>query len=170
MKNYSIKDAGPVRPDFAWMRQRAARIVAFGFGSGLLRPAPGTWGTLLAWLLWQPLAALLPSPLHQAIVIAFAFAVGVWACDRAGRDLGVADHGGMVWDEIVAFWAVLWVVPDALAAQACGFVLFRLFDIAKPPPIAYFDRRMKHGLGVMWDDVVAAFYTVLVFAVASRLV
>ncbi|GAA4329518.1 phosphatidylglycerophosphatase A [Pigmentiphaga soli] len=158
----------PVPLTFNWMVRRLSRLVAFGFGSGLIRPAPGTWGTLLAWLLWQPLSAAVP-PAAVGVGLAAAFALGAWACGRVGRELGVADHGGMVWDEMVAFWLVLWLIPGGTASQAVGFLLFRLFDILKPPPIGYFDRRYKNGFGVMWDDIVAAFYAVLVFALALRL-
>ena len=160
----------PVSPSFAWMRARLSRIIAFGLGSGLIRPAPGTWGTLLAWALWYPLSAVLATPLHQAVFLAAAFGVGVWACHRTGQDLGVPDHGGMVWDEMVAFWTVLWLIPDSTLSQAFGFLLFRLFDILKPPPIGHFDRRMKNGLGVMWDDMIAAFYALLVSALYWRIV
>ncbi|MDX3904798.1 MAG: phosphatidylglycerophosphatase A [Pigmentiphaga sp.] len=151
------------------MRARLSRVIAFGLGSGLVRPAPGTWGTLLAWVLWLPIVRVLEAPVHQGIFLLAAFALGVWACDRAGRDLGVPDHGGMVWDEMVAFWIVLWLIPGSTVAQAFGFLLFRLFDILKPPPIAHFDRRLKNGLGVMWDDLIAAFYTLLVFALYLRI-
>ena len=86
-----------------------------------------------------------------------------------GRALGVPDHGAMVWDEIVAFLLVLFFTPESLPWQAAAFVLFRLFDIFKPPPIRYYDRTFKSGFGVMLDDLVAAFYTLLVLAVATRL-
>jgi phosphatidylglycerophosphatase A len=102
-------------------------------------------------------------------VIAALFALVVWACGRAGRDLGVADHPGMNWDEIVAFLGVLLLTPPGLAWQALAFVAFRVFDIAKPPPIRHVDRTIKGGLGVMLDDVVAAFYALLVLAAAKRL-
>ena len=164
MAKSSSSRALAVQPTFAWMRQRLSRIIAFGFGSGLMKPAPGTWGTLAAWLLWQPIS-MIGSPIAIGVFLLAAFGVGVWACDRVGRELGSPDYGGMVWDEFVAFWAVLWLIPDTVMAQAFGFLLFRLFDILKPPPIAWFDRRFKNGLGVMWDDIVAMFYAVLVFSV-----
>ena len=151
----------------AWMFASPWRVLAFGFGSGLLRPAPGTWGTLLAWLLWQPLS-LLPDSAILGILLA-GFVLGCIACHVSGKALGVADHSGMVWDEIIAFWLVLWLVPGGLLAQALAFALFRLFDIIKPPPIRFFDRRMKHGFGVMWDDILAAGYSLLVMAVLVRL-
>ncbi|GAA5235291.1 phosphatidylglycerophosphatase A [Verticiella sediminum] len=146
------------------MRQRLARIVAFGFGSGLLRPAPGTWGTLAAWLLWVIAVGHL-APWGIALVLILGFAYGVWACDTVGRELGAPDHGGMVWDEIIAFWLVLAFVPGDLFAQALAFVLFRAFDVVKPAPIRQIDRRVKGGLGVMLDDILAAGYALLVYAI-----
>ena len=95
--------------------------------------------------------------------------IGVWACGVTGRDLGVADHGSMVWDEVVAFLLVLAIVPRELAWQAAAFVVFRAFDIAKPPPIRQLERRYGGGFGVMFDDLLAAGYTLLVLAAAQRL-
>jgi phosphatidylglycerophosphatase A len=158
----------PTRPNLAFMRPRLSRWIAFGFGSGLSPVAPGTVGTLWAWAVFAILDPFL-SDAAWAVVIAVSFVLGIWACARAGRDLGVADHGGMVWDEVVAFWAVLLVVPSGFTAQLAAFFLFRAFDVLKPPPIRQVDRRVKGGLGVMLDDAIAAGYTLLVFAVGSRL-
>lgn len=165
-------DAPPIpaaiRPTWRWMTQRFSRIIAFGFGAGLLRPAPGTWGTLAAWWIWAAFEMRdWPAWLVGACLLG-AFALGCWACENSGRALGVADHGGMVWDEMVAFWLVLWLVPAGLLSQALAFLLFRCFDILKPPPIRHFDRRLKGGFGVMFDDLLAAFYTVLAFALLLR--
>jgi phosphatidylglycerophosphatase A len=151
-----------------WICGGPARFVAFGLGSGLLRPASGTWGTLLAWIIWRLAAPFVPD-LALGLFIVAAFAYGCWACHRAGRELGAPDHVGMVWDEMVAFWLVLWLTPATWLAQACAFVLFRAFDILKPPPIRYFDRHLKGGFGVMWDDIVAAAYALLILAIAVRL-
>lgn len=164
-----IGAAGQLVPTWAWTRRKASRLIAFGFGSGLMRPAPGTWGTLAAWLLWNVLVPEGVSPWTVGIGLVLAFLLGVWACERAGADLGVPDHGGMVWDEMVAFWLVLWLIPDSIVAQAFGFLLFRLFDITKPQPIRYFDSHLKGGLGVMWDDIVASCYVLLIFAAFTRL-
>lgn len=153
----------PGRPTFAFMRPRLSRWVALGFGSGLSPVAPGTVGTLWAWATF----ALLDPFLWDAAwwsLIAGGFALGCWACARTGRDLGVGDHGGMVWDEIVAFWAVLLMVPPGFESQLVAFFVFRAFDVLKPPPIRHLDRTVKGGFGVMLDDAVAAFYTVLAFA------
>jgi phosphatidylglycerophosphatase A len=159
----------PVTPTWAWTRQKASRLIAFGFGSGLIRPAPGTWGTLAAWLLWNLLMPDGVSPWVMCLGLLLAFGLGVWACERTGADLGVPDHGGMVWDEMVAFWLVLWLIPDSLLAQSFGFLLFRLFDITKPQPIRYFDSHLKGGLGVMWDDILASCYVLAIFAATTWL-
>jgi len=161
--------AACARPTLRWMRGSFPRMLAFGFGSGLLRPAPGTWGTLLAWLLWRLADAAAAPAWGVGLFLLAALALGAWACQRAGRDLGAPDHGGMVWDEMVAFWLVLWLVPGTLTAQALAFALFRAFDIAKPPPVRQFDARWKNGFGVMWDDLLAAGYTLLVMAVLVRI-
>jgi len=157
------------RPSWRFLLSRPAHLIAFGFGAGLVPIAPGTWGTLLAfplfWLL-QPQTDALEFLLAAAIL----FGLGVWACDATGRALGVADHGGMVWDETVAFLLVLFFTPAALHWQALAFLIFRLFDILKPPPIRHYDRTLKNGFGVMFDDLIAAFYTLLVLAVAKTLI
>ena len=156
------------QPTWAFARQSSAHLIALGFGSGLMRIAPGTWGTLFGWVTFNYLLASLSS-YTQAWVIAAAFAVGVWACGKAGKALGVIDHGAWVWDEIVAFWLILWLIPSGFTAQLWAFVLFRLFDIVKPPPIRYFDTQLKNGFGVMFDDLLAAAYTLLVIALWHRL-
>lgn len=150
------------RPDFPYMRKRLSRWVAFGFGSGLSRTAPGTVGTLAAWAVYALVAPWLSSPVAWAIVIG-GFALGVWACGRAADDLGVADHGSIVWDEVIAFWALLLLVPASFGAQFTALLLFRFFDIVKPPPIRQVDRHVKGGLGVMLDDLLAAGFALAVF-------
>ena len=138
-------------PTLGWVIRHPARIIAFGAGSGLLRPGPGTWGTLFGWITFVPVTAVLHGP---AILIApaVAFLLGVWACGKAARDLGVADPGSIVWDEVAAFWLVLALVPEDFQAQLAAFVLFRFFDIVKPPPIRYVDATLKNGFGVMIKD------------------
>lgn len=163
---HSPPPSSPSRPtpDVRWVCGNAWRILAFGFGSGLLRPAPGTWGTLLAWLLWALFLEGRSDAFVACLLIA-AFALGCVACERVGQALGEPDHGGMVWDEIVAFWLVLWLTPPSLMAQAVAFVVFRAFDIVKPQPVRYFDTHFKGGFGVMWDDIVSAAYSLLIMAV-----
>lgn len=155
-------------PDIAWVFKAPWRIVAFGLGSGLLRPGPGTWGTLLGWLLWFLILGHAPDA-TAGVVLLVAFIAGCWCCHRTGQELGITDYGGMVWDEVVAFWLVLWLVPASFGAQLLAFIVFRVFDILKPPPIHFFDAHIKNGFGVMWDDIVAAAYTLLVMAVLIRL-
>ena len=154
-------------PSFEFMKPRLSRWIALGFGSGLAPAAPGTFGTLFAWVAFAILDPFLSDAAWWALIGA-SFVLGVWACERTGRDLGVSDHSGMVWDEVVAFWAVLVLVPGDFAAQLGAFFLFRAFDVIKPPPIRLVDRRVKGGFGVMLDDVLAALYTVLAVAWAAR--
>jgi phosphatidylglycerophosphatase A len=142
-------------------------MIALGLGSGLSRRAPGTVGTLFGWLLFDLIEPLFGGA-NFLLVILLAFAVGVPACQRTGVLLGQADHGGIVWDEIVAIWLVLALTPPTLAWQAAAFVLFRAFDILKPPPANWIDRNMKTGFGVMLDDLAAALYTLLALAVLVR--
>lgn len=158
-------------PTFSWMKASIFRIVGFGFGSGLIKKAPGTWGTLLGWLLWLVISFVIPNDIIQATVIFLGFAFGIYVCQRVTNDMGVMDYGGIVWDEIIAFWLVLFVMsPLTLVWQLGAFVIFRFFDIVKPWPISFFDERFKNGFGVMWDDIVAAIYTLFVIAVLVRVV
>lgn len=156
---------------FGWMKESLWRVIGFGFGSGLVKKAPGTWGTLLAWILWVLISIIMPNDLVQAVLIFLCFALGIYVCQRIANETGVQDHGGIVWDEIVAFWLVLFVIsPLSVVWQLAAFVVFRFFDIVKPWPISYFDEKYKNGFGVMWDDIVAAVYTLFVIAVAVRVV
>ena len=118
------------RPTVAFMRPRAARWIALGFGSGLAPRAPGTIGTLWAWVAWLALLAPLGGFVQFAAIVV-GLLIGPWACRRTADDLGVQDHGAIVWDEIVAFWIVLAILPPSLAWQIAGFVLFRLLDALK---------------------------------------
>jgi len=157
-----------LRPTWRFVLSRPAHLIAFGFGSGLMPVAPGTFGTLLAFpLFW--LIRSQTDALEYMLVIVVLFLLGIWACEITGRALGVPDHGGMVWDETVAFLLVLFFVPEPLPWQGAAFLLFRLFDILKPPPIRYYDQSLKGGFGVMFDDLIAASYTLLVLAVATTI-
>ncbi len=159
-----------MKPTLRWMVGHPARIIAFGLGSGLIRPAPGTWGTLLAWATFASVSGALGlAGVNLLLLPIGAFLLGIWACDAASRQLGVADPGGIVWDEVAAFWLVLTLVPDSFSSQLVGFLLFRAFDIIKPAPIRYFDTQWKGGFGVMFDDLLAAGYTLLVMALWVRL-
>ena len=156
------------RPGARFAFSHPAHFVALGFGAGLARFAPGTVGTLLAFPIWWAIGSAYSEPVLLGI-LALLFAIGVWACELTGRHLGVADHGAMCWDEIVAFLLVLAIAPQGPAWQAAAFFLFRAFDVVKPPPIRQLERRMKGGFGVMFDDLLAAGYTLLVLALVKRL-
>jgi phosphatidylglycerophosphatase A len=137
-------------------------FLAFGFGSGLARQAPGTVGTLLAvplgWWLKQ-----LP-PIGYGLALILLFLAGVYLCGAASRRLGQHDPGGIVWDEMVGFWLTVALVPVSGAWWLAAFLLFRFFDILKPWPIRQIEKRLGGGLGIMFDDVIAAFYAMLVLA------
>lgn len=135
-------------------------LLAFGLGSGLAPKAPGTFGTLAALPFLWPLS-LLPLPGYLAVV-ALAFLLGVFLCDRTARDLGVHDHPGIVWDEFVGLFLTFSAVPLSWPGLLLGFCLFRLFDILKPWPIGWLDRRVGGGLGIMLDDLLAGVYAWLV--------
>jgi phosphatidylglycerophosphatase A len=142
-------------------------LLATGFGSGLCPVAPGTAGSLAAipfWLLmtWLPLKG-------YAIVLLVAFLAGIYFCYRTSKDMGVHDHGSIVWDEFVGMWITLWVIPvHNWQWVVIGFVLFRLFDILKPWPIRWFDKRVPGGFGIMIDDVIAGVFAALVLFLSGR--
>jgi phosphatidylglycerophosphatase A len=142
--------------------------VATGFGSGTMRRAPGTWGTLMGWLLFQPIAYAFNTDWEMALVMLISFILMTFAADTEGRRLGVCDHGSIVCDEIWAIWLVLWLIPTTFTWQLAGVVLFRVFDIVKPAPIRHFDQTWKNGFGVMFDDVLAAGYTLLVLGIVYQ--
>jgi len=156
----------PPRPGPAFLRSHPAHLIALGLGTGLLRPGPGTWGTAAGWLAFALLERLLePSVAVQVLIGTVGLVVGTWAAGRAGAALGRPDAGEIVIDEIVAFWWVLLLLPHTdqpLALQAVAFVLFRLFDILKPAPIGWIERRWPGAVGVMADDVMAGVYVLVV--------
>ena len=128
-------------------------LLAFGFGSGFAPKAPGTAGTLLAVLIHLILVNL-PPWIHGTIIFA-AFFIGIWICGRTAEYLGVHDHEGIVWDELVGFWLMMFLVPSNWLWVSFGFVLFRILDIFKPWPISVVDRQVGGGLGIMLDDLIA---------------
>lgn len=170
------------RPTARFMLAHPAHWVALGFGAGLARKAPGTVGTLWAWAAFAVFSRWLDDA-GWAWVIALSLPLGWWACARTARDMGVLDPGSVVWDEVVAFWLVLWLImPTTLAGQLAAFALFRLFDAVKPGPVGWADALFhavnpatdrhawaKAGLGIMLDDLVAAACTLLVIAVWARI-
>lgn len=162
------------KPTLRFLLAHPAHAIALGFGSGLAPIAPGTAGTLWAWLAYALLTPYV-GPLQWGIAIGLGALVGWWACTVTARHLAVADPGAIVWDEIVAFWLVLWLVtPASFEAQLVAFVLFRFFDAAKPGPVAWADALYKvrrgqtiawpQGFAIMFDDLVAALCTLLVIA------
>ena len=167
----------PRRPTAKFLLAHPAHFIALGFGSGLSPVAPGTAGTLWAWLSFLLLQRWL-SPAEIGWLIAVSLPVGWWACTTTARSMRVLDPASIVWDEVVAFWAVLWLVmPTGFLGQAIAFGLFRYFDAAKPGPVGWADR-LSHGVdpatdrhgwtwagfGIMADDLVAAGCTLLVIA------
>lgn len=162
------------RPDARFLLAHPAHFIALGFGSGLSRLAPGTAGTLWAWLSFLVLQTWLTEAQMGWLIVA-SLGVGWWACTVTSRHLGVADSSHIVWDEIVCFWLILWLLlPASLALQTLAFVLFRAFDVLKPEPIAWADRHFKGfgprgGFGIMLDDLLAAFCTLLVLALGMFL-
>ena len=134
-------------------------LLAFGFGSGCAPKAPGTFGTLVGLVIYLLLADL-SLWLYLSVVLVSAV-LGIWICAYASEKLGVHDHGGIVWDEMVGYWITMIAAPDGWLWVLWGFVLFRLFDIWKPQPIRFVDERVHGGLGIMMDDVLAGIYALL---------
>lgn len=156
------------RPTAAFLVRHPAHFIALGFGAGLAPFAPGTFGTLVA----IPIALVLRTYAGDVAflsVVAALLVVGAWASQVTGRALGAADHGCIVIDEVAAFLLVLFFTGVTPLRIALAFALFRLFDIVKPPPIRQLDAALKNGVGVMVDDLMAAVYALLVFAVGQRL-
>jgi phosphatidylglycerophosphatase A len=158
-----------MKPDRHFFLSHPAHFIAFGGGAGLAARAPGTWGTLVALPIFFLAGTVLPWA-GMLLLCALLFALGVWASERAGRALGVADHGGIVIDEIVAFMLVLLITPLTWLWVLYAFVLFRLFDIFKPWPISVADRHIKGGIGVMLDDLLAAGYAVICIIATRALI
>ena len=154
--------------DAGFLTRHPAHFFALGFGSGLVPVAPGTAGTLVAY----PIFFLLFGALAlwaQLAVVATLFALGVWACAVTSRNLGVVDHGAIVWDEVVAMLLVLVFTPFGWAWYGIAFAIFRAMDILKPFPIRLADRKIKNGFGVMFDDLLAAIYSIAILLIVERL-
>jgi phosphatidylglycerophosphatase A len=167
--NDPVRPAAPQRATARFMLSHPAHAIALGFGSGLSPKAPGTAGTLWAWLAWLVLGLWL-NPLQLGVLIAVATLIGWWACTVTADHLRVLDPSNIVWDEVVAFWLVLWLVmPTGLWGQAVAFALFRFFDAVKPGPVRWADEAFhgfgwRGGFGILLDDFVAAGCTLLVIA------
>ncbi len=158
-----------LRPGVKFLLSHPAHFIALGAGAGLSRVAPGTVGTLWAWAAFIVLQ-LYFSQAQIGAVIVVSLLVGWWACTVTAAHLRVLDPGAIVWDEVVAFWIILWLVmPAGFMGQLAAFALFRFFDAVKPGPVAWADELFhgfgyKGGLGIMLDDLVAAACTLLVIA------
>jgi phosphatidylglycerophosphatase A len=170
----------PARVGARFLLSHPAHWVALGFGSGLAPRAPGTVGTLWAWVAFLVLDPWLGQT-GWLIVLPLSAVLGTWACTRTAQHLGQADPGAIVWDEVLGFWLVLWVLmPAPLWMQALAFGLFRAFDAIKRGPVGWADRRFKRrrgeaigwrqGFGILFDDLVAALMTLLVLALGLTLV
>lgn len=162
------------RPTVRFMLSHPAHCLALGFGSGLAPWAPGTVGSLWAWLSFLVLDRWL-SQAEWGVLLLLSFGVGWWACTRTAQHLQVADPGAVVWDEVLAFWLILWLVmPTGFVGQVVAFGLFRLFDAAKPGPVGWADACFKRsgdgtigwrqGFGIIFDDLVAALCVLLIIA------
>ncbi len=142
-------------------------LLALGFGSGLAPVAPGTVGTVVGVLLYLPLASL--DTLPYVLVVVAATIAGIWLCEFTARDLGTHDHPSIVWDEIAGFLVTMVGAPSGWQWMILGFLLFRLFDIWKPWPIRPIDRRVKGGLGIMLDDILAGIFAALCLQLLHRM-
>ena len=140
-------------------------LLAFGFGSGLAPKAPGTFGTIAAIPLWLLLIQLSVSTYW--ILLTLAAVAGIFISGVAAKKLDVHDHPGIVWDEFVGFWIAMSMVKPQLGSVICGFLLFRFFDIVKPWPIGWLDKKVDGGLGIMLDDIVAGIYTAALLVLIS---
>jgi phosphatidylglycerophosphatase A len=169
----------PRRPSVDLLWSHPAHMMALGFGSGLSPKAPGTIGTLWAWasfvLIQHQLGVGPHADIIWGLILALGWPLGCWACMRTAQSMGVSDPGAVVWDEIWAFWLILWVLsPMDWRGQLLAFAVFRFFDAVKPGPVAWADQRFKlrpgqrigwaQGFGIMFDDLVAALCTLFVLA------
>ena len=153
-------------PSSIW--RNPVHFLAFGLGSGAAPWAPGTVGTAAAvipYLLWIQFL----SPVWFIGLLLVTFIIGVWLCERTSEDLGVHDHSGIVWDEFVGYWLTMFLAPQGWELALVGFVLFRFFDVLKPWPVKWADRRVAGGFGIMVDDVLAGVYAWLGMQVLIRL-
>lgn len=159
-----------LRPGVRFLLSHPAHFIALGAGSGLSRIAPGTVGTLWAWAAFAVMQLYLTST-QIGWVITASLLVGWWACTVAAKNLRLLDPGAIVWDEVIAFWIILWLVTPASGwMQLAAFALFRFFDAVKPGPVAWADELFhgfgwKGGFGIILDDLVAAACTLLVIAI-----
>jgi phosphatidylglycerophosphatase A len=160
--------AGKRNPSFRMLFSHPAHFFSFGFGSGLAPFAPGTFGTLAGWLIARWAHPALGDTWYFS-ALALALVLGLWAAHVTTEALGVSDHGAIVSDEFIAMAIIVGFLPGSFWQQCIAFVVFRFLDIRKPGPIGWADRNLKGAYGVMFDDVIAAFITVFIFAVWVKL-
>lgn len=155
-------------PETQFKLSNPVHFFALGFGSGLLKPAPGTWGTLASIPVYFGLLAILPIGLTSYLLMLLAtFLVGVYLCSQTAQDVGVHDHSAIVWDEFVGFFVTMTLVSASWQNVLIGFVLFRFFDILKPWPIKLLDKHVHGGFGIMIDDVLAGVFAALILFFAQ---
>lgn len=146
--------------------QYPIHILAYGFGAGLIPIMPGTFGSVVGigiyWLLSRAGAGI-----YTAVVVILAFA-GIFLCSQTARDLGAIDPSVIVWDEIVGFLVAVYLLPRDWRWIAAGFVLFRVFDLWKPFPIAAAEERFGTGTSIMADDIAAAIYVFVVLLLSRH--
>jgi phosphatidylglycerophosphatase A len=142
--------------------KQPVQFLALGFGSGLAPKAPGTFGTLAAIPVFLLLTILMPTPLSYGVAVVVMSIAGIYICGKAADDVGVHDHPAIVWDEFVGFFITMFMVPVSWQSILVGFILFRIFDILKPWPISYIDKKMTGGLGIMFDDVLAGIFALII--------
>lgn len=155
-----------MKPGLSDFFSHPVHFLAFGAGSGLSPWAPGTMGTLAAIPVFLLMSGL--SLLPYLIITILLFAVGIWICGESSRLLGVHDHSGIVWDEIVGFLVTMVAVPAQWVWILAGFLLFRLFDIWKPWPIRLLDQHVHGGFGIMVDDLVAGIFAAVILQLLMR--
>jgi phosphatidylglycerophosphatase A len=154
----------PLPPGF-W--KNPVHLLALGFGTGYVPNLPGTAGTLVGVLLYffmQPLNVMI-----YLLVTLALFSTGIWLCGKTASHLGVHDHSSIVWDEIVGYLVTMIMSPTGWYWMVLGFILFRLFDICKPWPVSWADKRVAGGLGIMLDDLIAAIYALLLLQITAYL-
>lgn len=135
-------------------------LLALGFGSGLMRPAPGTWGTLAVVPLYLLMVQL--GTIAYLLILFWVCLCGIWICGKCADDIGVHDHPAIVWDEFAGFLITMLFIEPTIINVIVGFALFRFFDIVKPWPIGYLDRKVRGGFGIMLDDVIAGLFALAV--------
>ncbi|UDG82190.1 phosphatidylglycerophosphatase A [Candidatus Vallotia cooleyia] len=152
-----------------FMLSHPLHVLSFSFGIGLLPVMPGTAGTLLGWVSFIILNRYL-SGVQWWVLITVSFVAGCGFTGFTARCMGVKDPSAAVWDEVVAIWLVLlFIMPTSFSSQLSSFLIFRFFDIVKPPPIRFFEKRFSGGFSIMCDDIIAAFFTLLVIALFKKL-